>query len=129
MALFGSKKKVEETSALGGKPETAKAVPAQANASANAGAVAHVLKNPRITEKASMHQAVGVYTFDVAVSATKTQIAAAVKSVYKVSPRKIRIVQIPSKQTRSTRTGKRGVKIGGKKAYVYLKNGETITIA
>jgi large subunit ribosomal protein L23 len=124
MALFGSKKNTEEM-----KPEAAKVVPAQTNTTMNMGVVAHVLKNPRITEKASMHQNISVYTFDVATSATKTQIAAAIRSVYKVSPRKVRIVQVPAKKTRSTRTGKRGVKIGGKKAYVYLKNGETITIA
>jgi large subunit ribosomal protein L23 len=123
MALFGSKKKTEGT-----KPEAAKVAQAQVSHS-NVSSVAHVLKNPRITEKASMHQSVSVYTFDVAQSATKTQIAEAVRGVYKVSPRKIRIVQIPSKRTRSTKTGKRGIKIGGKKAYVYLKNGETITIA
>ena len=124
MALFGTKKKTEET-----KSGNSQVVPVQVNAPVSAASLAHVLKNPRITEKASMHQGSSVYTFDVATSATKTQIAAAIRSVYSVSPRKVRIVQIPSKQTRSTRTGKRGVKTGGKKAYVYLKNGETITIA
>jgi large subunit ribosomal protein L23 len=135
MALFGSKKKVEETSAQGGsasgrKPEAIVSTKSKTNTVSNAGSsVAHVLKSPRITEKASMHQSIGVYTFDVAISATKTQIAEAIRSTYKVSPRKIRIVQIPAKQTRSTRTGKRGVKTGGKKAYVYLTSGETITIS
>jgi large subunit ribosomal protein L23 len=125
MAFFGSRKKVEEP-----KPEVVKAAPVRANSASNAGSsVAHVLKNPRITEKASMHQSIGVYTFDVAINATKTQIAEAIRNTYKVSPRKIRIVQIPVKQTRSTRTGKRGIKTGGKKAYVYLTSGETITIA
>ena len=123
---MGSKKSAQGGSASGRKPEAA----AKTNISSNAGSnVAHVLKNPRITEKASMHQSIGVYTFDVAESATKTQIAEAIRSAYKVSPRKIRIVQVPGKQTRSTRTGKRGAKIGGKKAYVYLRSGETITIA
>lgn len=124
MALFGSKKKTEDT-----KPEGTKAVAMQSSAPLSIDGIAHVLKNPRITEKASMHQGSSVYTFDVATSATKPQIAAAVRAIYKVSPRKVRVVQVPSKQTRSTRTGKRGVKTGGKKAYVYLKSGETITIA
>jgi large subunit ribosomal protein L23 len=102
----------------------------QKERSANAhGSVAHVLKNPRITEKAGMHQSIGVYTFDVAQSATKPQIAQAMRDVYKVSPRKIAIITVPSKQTRSMRSGQRGMKAGGKKAYVYLKKGETITIA
>jgi len=122
MALFGSKKK-EET-----KVESAPATKQEFVSNAPMG-IAHVLKNPRITEKASVHQSIGVYTFDVETSATKTQIAEAIRAVYKVTPRKIRIVQVPLKRTRSIRTGRAGVKIGGKKAYVYLKNGETITIA
>jgi large subunit ribosomal protein L23 len=125
MALFGSKKKVEQA-----KPEVVKVAPVQTMSTSNVGGnVAHVLKSPRITEKASMHQSLGVYTFDVAISATKTQIAEAIRSTYKVSPKKIRIVSIPAKQTRSMRNGRRGMKTGGKKAYVYLKSGETITIA
>jgi len=122
MALFGSKKKKEE---VGSKPaQSSRLVPQSSSSS-----VAHVLKNPRITEKASVQQGVSVYTFDVATDATKTQIAAAIRSVYKVSPRKVRIVSIPTKTTRSMRTGRTGVKGGGKKAYVYLMSGETITIA
>lgn len=122
MALFGSKKKEEKKAEVtpGAKQEFVSNAPM---------GIAHVLKNPRITEKASVHQSVGVYTFDVETSATKTQIAEAVRAIYKVTPRKVRIVQVPLKRTRSIRTGRAGVKIGGKKAYVYLKSGETITIA
>jgi large subunit ribosomal protein L23 len=127
MALFGSKKKSET------KPEAKAAAPATKQAASNStqtgGNFAHVLKNPRITEKASMHQGVGVYTFDVDTRATKQDIAAAVRATYKVSPRKVRIVVVPSKMTRSMKTGRTGVKSGGKKAYVYLKNGETISIS
>jgi len=53
----------------------------------------------------------------------------AVKELYKVTPRKITIATIPHKSVRSARTGKVGVKGGGKKAYVYLNKGETIAIA
>lgn len=121
MALFGSKKKNEEAKA---------AAPVVAQSSIAPGhGVAHVLKSPRITEKASVQQGMSVYTFDVATSATKTQIISAVRSTYKVTPVKVRIAQIPSKRTRNARTGRTGVKIGGKKAYVYLKQGETITVA
>jgi large subunit ribosomal protein L23 len=118
MALFGSKKNTEVKSA-----DTAQ------RSSGMLGSVAHVLKNPRITEKATMRQGAGVYTFDIDAMATKPQIAQALREVYKVSPRKIAIVTIPAKQTRSMRTGRRGVKAGGKKAYVYLKSGESITLA
>jgi ribosomal protein L23 len=92
------------------------------------GGAAGVLQNPRITEKATMHSGEGVYTFDVADSATKRDILKAVRSLYSVSPRKVAIVRVPKKWKRNARTGKRGMQGGGKKAYVYLKKGETITI-
>ncbi len=90
---------------------------------------AHVLKHPRITEKATTHQAASVYTFDIAERATKRDIIAAVRAIYKVTPHKVAIVVVPSKARRSMRTGQRGISRGGKKAYVYLKKGETITLA
>lgn len=122
MALFGSKKKTEAV-----KSEATKAASTQSSFAPST--ISHVLKSPRITEKASMQQGMSVYTFDVATSATKTQIMSAIRSVYKVSPRKVRIVMVPSKRTRNARTGRAGVKSGGKKAYVYLAKGESITIA
>lgn len=91
--------------------------------------VSHVLSHARITEKATMQQEGGVYVFNVAVDATKRDIIAAVKLLYKVTPRLIRVLKIPQKVRRNARTGKIGVKSGGKKAYVYLKKGETITIS
>jgi large subunit ribosomal protein L23 len=88
-----------------------------------------MLKNPRITEKATMHQSESVYTFDVDMRATKRDIIAAVRAIYKVTPRKVAVVTVPSKTRRSMKTGMRGVSKGGRKAYVYLTKGETITIA
>ena len=122
MALFGRKKTEEK------KEAQSVAAPAPVPYSEGSGDFSHILKNPRITEKASMHQATGVYTFDVADRANKQLVARAVSSLYKVTPRKIRIVTILAKQKRSARTGKGGVTRGGKKAYVYLKKGESITI-
>jgi ribosomal protein L23 len=58
--------------------------------------------------------------------ATKASIAASVKAVYKVTPLKVRVANIPDKQVFIR--GKRGVKRGGKKAYVYLKKGDKIEI-
>lgn len=91
--------------------------------------VSHVLQRPRITEKATVASGMSVYVFDVEQGATKRQIRSAVERYYKVRPRRVRVVSIPAKRVRSMRTGERGVKRGGKKAYVYLKKGETITIA
>jgi len=56
------------------------------------------------------------------------QIIEAVRELYKVTPRMVRVVTIPAKLKRNARTGKPGVKHGGKKAYVFLKKGDTIAI-
>ncbi|RJR14288.1 50S ribosomal protein L23 [Candidatus Parcubacteria bacterium] len=138
MALFGFKKKDEtatpegaaaNTSTKESKAKTKAAAPAKSVTSSDGKGVAHVLRNPRITEKGTTAGDVSAYLFDVAPSATKPEIARAIASVYKVTPRMIRIVTIPSKRKRNARTGRVGIKSGGKKAYVYLTKGETITLA
>ena len=123
MALFGRKDTGEK------KPEAVVVPAPAARVSAVGVGVAHVLRHARITEKATMHSGTSVYTFDVEERATKRDIAAAVRALYKVSPMKIAVVTIPSKVRRNMRTGKIGTKKGGKKAYVYLKKGETISIS
>lgn len=90
--------------------------------------LAHVLSHPRITEKATLGTASSVYVFDVSPRANKRQIKAAIKLVYNVEPIKVHVTAVPSKKVRSMRTGIKGVKSGGKKAYVYLKKGDTISI-
>jgi large subunit ribosomal protein L23 len=123
MALFGTKKNTEKTAKKAAAPATV------AGVTQGSRSLAHVLRHARITEKATMNQAAGVYTFDVAPSATKREIMQAVKELYGVTPRKVAVINVPSKIKQSMRTGMRGVKRGGKKAYVYLKSGESITIS
>ena len=121
MALFGSKKKVEKK---------VEAKTSAATSSATVDSVRNltsVLKHARITEKASMQQLNGVYTFDISASATKRDILQAVRKIYSVTPKKVAVVTVRSKNVRNARTGKPGVKSGGRKAYVYLKKGDTIT--
>ncbi len=119
MALFGKKEAiVSKDSAI---PSAAGVVGIGCDLSA-------VLKHARITEKATMHSSDGVYTFDIAKDATKRDVIQSVYALYKVLPRKVRIVKVPTKMRRNPRTGKTGITRGGKKAYVYLKKGETITI-
>ncbi len=121
MALFGNKKKTE-------KKDAVVASAAAPSTSTGAAHLAHVLKHARITEKASMLQSQNVYTFDVASSATKRQIMHAVKAVYNVSPIKVAVINGASKEKRNARTGKSAMQNSGKKAYVYLKSGDTITL-
>lgn len=121
MALFGTKKNTEE--------QKTAAPAAQASGVSVARDLSHILLHARVTEKATMHSAQSVYTFDIATRATKRDVMQAIKKLYGVTPRKVAVVTVPSKTKRSARTGKTGVKTGGKKAYVYLKSGETITIS
>ena len=88
-----------------------------------------ILHSPRITEKASLLAEQGAYVFNVAKDANKVQIAEAIRAMYKVTPRKITIVPVKSKETYTRGTNRHSKTASGKKAYVYLKKGETIELA
>jgi len=122
MALFGRKKKEEPT-----KPETPSAVASTAK-KITTSSKSHVILKPRITEKATMHTGSGIYTFDVIENTNKREILQAVHELYKVTPIKVRVVTVQSKIKRSARTGKSGIRGGGKKAYVHLKKGDSISL-
>ena len=136
MGLFTKTKKSAQGGSASGQKNTEKN-PASPKATQDerlalrsfsvAGDISTILRHARITEKASMHQAQGVYTFDVARSASKRDVIQAVRALYKVTPRMVRVVSVTVKSRRNARTGKIGMTGGGKKAYVYLKKGETIT--
>lgn len=83
-----------------------------------------IIKNPRVTEKASNVFEQNVYTFDIAQSANKTEIKKAIFELYKVKPVKVNVLPVPDKHIISR--GRSGVKSGGKKALVYLKKGDKI---
>jgi len=87
-----------------------------------------VIEKPHLTEKAMSQSERNVYTFMVARSATKYTVANAVKEVYGVTPVKVNIV---NKLPRKSMSGARGRVVslpGYKKAYVYLKKGDTINL-
>jgi ribosomal protein L23 len=123
MALFSKKEQKKEP-----KSKVAKDV-AMTVGSAIRTSNAHVLRHARITEKATMHSNDNVYVFEVADRSTKRDIVMAIRDIYNVTPRMVRVARIPTKTTRNPRTGVSGIKRGGKKAYVYLNKGETIMIS
>lgn len=117
MALFGKKK---ETTAK----ETATvshALPTDHNLEA-------VIINPRLTEKTVSLGDNNVYTFVVRRDATKYQVRDAVKALYNVTPVKVNTVnKAPAKRLQGSRN--RMVHVPGmKKAYVYLKKGDSINL-
>jgi large subunit ribosomal protein L23 len=122
MALFESKKKNTASKDDGSKEKKPQTKSPAGRSSYG------VLKHPRITEKATfVSEENNVYTFDVAVRANKAEIIKSVKDIYGVVPVKVNIVSIPGK--RVFLRGKSGKKAAGKKAYVYLKDGDKIEFA
>ena len=87
-----------------------------------------VIIAPRITEKSVRLMDKGVYTFNVRKDVTKNEIVKAIKAIYKVEPLRVRIVNYPAKVKYNHKTGRKGFKSGGKKALVYLKEGDKISI-
>lgn len=83
-----------------------------------------VLQKPHITEKTTDLSMQNAYVFDVHPKANKKQVMEAVREVYDVTPVKVRTIAVPYKRIR-TRKGT-GVRGGGKKAIVFLKEGEKI---
>jgi large subunit ribosomal protein L23 len=87
-----------------------------------------ILISPRVTEKGAYLSEKGAYVFNVAPAATKKEISNAIFTIYKVTPRKIATVTVPRKEVQTRNTNRTGMTAGGKKAYVFLKKGETIEL-
>jgi len=85
-----------------------------------------IIKNPRVTEKAVRASSGLAYTFDVAGDANKTEIAKAIKIIYKVTPIKVNVSTVRPKTL--VRRGIKGRTAWGKKAVVFLKKGDSINI-
>ena len=86
-----------------------------------------IITSPKITEKAVGQSERNVYTFTVKRDATKYQVRDAVKALYNVTPVKVNIVN-KKPTTRISRTSGTKHVPGMKKAYVYLKEGDTINL-
>lgn len=130
MAIFGSKKNTEKKTTAKAPAKKAAAKPAAEKKAATASnasvAVKDVLLRPRITEKAANMTTNNVYTFDIRLSATKKDVSAAVKALYKVTPVKVTVVNTPAKRVRMRTKRGFGKTNAGRKAYVFLKKGDQI---
>ncbi len=118
MAIFGKKKAAQDTA-----EDTHTSAPVS---HATVDAPASVIIRPHITEKAFAASQRNVYTFQVRSGANKHEIAAAIKSIYNVTPRKVNIVKKRPRVVRSLMRSKPMHQSGLSKAYVYLKEGDTI---
>ncbi len=85
-----------------------------------------VIKKPMVTEKTAGLSDKNIYTFEVTPEATKSEIKKEIFEIYKVKPVRVNIAKKPNKKTFIR--GRVGEKTGFKKAYVYLKKGDTIKV-
>ncbi len=122
MAIFGSTNKKEE------KKTTAKKSYARTVVLKD-GIANEIIIAPWFSEKALLATEKGVYVFSVPISATKAQVAGAIKELYNVTPKKVNLVHLPAKKV-SLRT-RRGIGSRARrhKAYVHLNAGDTIQFA
>lgn len=120
MAIFDTKK----------NKKAKKATVHHAHATKSLHGVAHeIVRAPWFSEKALIMTEKNVYVFAVPPRATKADIAGAIKEIYKVEPRAIRVVNLPAKKKMMrTRRGV-GSRAARTKAYVYLNTGDTIAFA
>jgi len=77
-----------------------------------------IIKKPRVTEKSAIASEKNVYVFEISKDANKSEVKKEIERIYKTKVAKVNIAKTASK-TVFVR-GKKGVKSGVKKAYVYL---------
>ena len=128
MALFSKQKHTAKQPASSQRAE--KAAPRAAEgATPSAGlSAAEILLRPRITEKATLGIEQRVYVFEVDPRANKKEVARAVREIFSVEPRKVNIVRMRPRRFVSRLRGRRGIRAGYKKAYVYLDKGASLDI-
>lgn len=120
MAIFGTKKT--------GTKKVAKATTVSTKAPGVQG-FKNVLRRPRLTEKAANLSSFNIYTFDIDVDATKHDVIRTLRTLYKVTPIKVNVANTKGKKVSlRTRRGT-GTKNNSRKAYVFLKKGDSIDFA
>lgn len=90
-----------------------------------------IIERPVVTEKAANESENRVYTFFVRETANKHRVSEAVEALYGVKPKKVRIARRPSKRKRVRIPGRErdfGMTTAKKKAYVFLREGDTIKL-
>ena len=118
MAIFNFFKK--------GKPKPEPEPVKKAPPKRKEGGAYKLLKQPHISEKATVLSERGKYIFKVYPDTNKTEIKKAIADLYGVAVKKINIINIKTKKRRLR--GKEGRKPGYKKAIVTLERGHKIEI-
>ena len=86
-----------------------------------------VIRAPRVSEKTARLQEVSnQYVFEVATTATKADVKAAIEQIFEVKVKSVNVVNVKGKQKAfRSRMGRRS---DWRKAYVTLADGQTIDV-
>ena len=107
--------------------ETEAKKPAKTGKSKKAGTFSYsMVKEPHISEKATLLGEKHKYTFRVASNANKPEIKKSVEGIYGVNVLSVNIIKVPKKKRRIGRS--EGFKKGYAKAVVTIKEGQKIEI-
>jgi large subunit ribosomal protein L23 len=85
-----------------------------------------ILRKPVISEKAAKLAETNAVAFEVAADATKTEIALAIETLYKVKVKKVNIVNTKGKV--KSFKGRTGTRNAVKKAYITLADNQKIDV-
>ena len=124
MAIFGTKggSKEKESTTRQSKVRHAHAVKL-------ADGLAHdIIRAPWLSEKALMQTEQGVYTFEVSKRSTSAEIAGAIRDIYKVTPKAVRLANVKGKRKALRTKRGMGTRAARRKAYVYLNAGDSIQL-
>jgi len=129
MAILGTKKNIKEKADKTKSKEVVVAEKINKENAALSGSSYNsansAILRPRITEKSGdASQKLNAYTFEISRSASKNEVAKSIKDLYKVTPIRINVINLPRKRIFSR--GKKGWSGGVKKAVVYLKKDDKI---
>ncbi|MFA6432605.1 MAG: 50S ribosomal protein L23 [Candidatus Paceibacterota bacterium] len=122
--------KVVESGKAGKGAKAVKAIVAAGTPAAPSGSFgseSEAVLRPHITEKSGLLSAKGVYTFQVSKGASKQSVAKAIKALYKITPVKIAMINLPARTI--VVKGRRGTVSGVRKALVTVKSGDKIDFA
>jgi len=89
-----------------------------------------IIRRPIITEKSNyLSSYLNQYVFEVDTNATKSTIKDAIETIFDVKVKRVNVMIVPAKQTRSMRTRRMHTRTSAyKKAIVTLAEGERIPI-
>lgn len=127
MAIFNKKTKAPKVSTKEVSKDVAKTTKKE-QVTPSGFSAGNVLVRPHLSEKGLLMGSKNVYAFIITPTSTKRDVEKAIVEVYKVTPIKVNVVNMPGKRAGSRMKGAPGLTKKYRKAYVTLKKGDTLQL-